>query len=277
MEAPRRKPYPSDVSDDEWGFVAPYLTLMTEHAPQRSHELREVFNGLPYIVKTGAPWRWMPNDLPPWEAVYQQSQRWLRAGCFAVIVHDLRALLRLAAGRPPEPTAVIFDGRMLQSTPESGPHAGYDGYKRRKGTKPHTAVDTLGHLLALLVTPAAVQERQQVEQLAAAVQAATGESVELAYVDQGYTGDDAADAAETHGIRLEVVKHAKAKRLHPAVASVGSRTLVRLGGTLPPARSWLRAPARDLGRTPLRRLRLPHAHPSVPRPRSAPSAQQPLT
>ena len=207
-----RKPYPSDVSDEEWAFVAPDLTLMREDAPQREHALREVFNGLRYIVKTGAPWRWLPNDLPPWEAVYQQSQRWLKAGVFEAIVHDLRALLRLAAGRPPEPTAVIFDGRTLQSTPESGARAGYDGHKRRRGSKTHLAVDTLGHLLALLVTPASAQERAQVEALARQVQAATGESVELAYVDQGYTGEDPAAAAEACGIRLEVVKHAEAKR-----------------------------------------------------------------
>jgi transposase len=209
---PARKPYPSDVSDEEWAFVAPYLTLMREDAPQREHPLREVFNGLRYVVKTGAPWRWMPNDLPPWEAVYQQSQRWLKAGVFEAIVHDLRALLRLAAGRPPEPTAVIFDGRTLQSTPESGARAGYDGHKRRRGSKTHLAVDTLGHLLALVVTPASAQERAQVEALAQRVQAVTGEHVELAYVDQGYTGDDPAAAAEAHGIRLEVVKHAEAKR-----------------------------------------------------------------
>jgi transposase len=207
-----RKPYPSDVSDDEWAFVAPYLTLMREDAPQRDHPLREVFNGLRYVVKTGAPWRWMPNDLPPWPAVYQQSQRWLRAGVFEAMVHDLRALLRLAAGRTPEPTAVILDARTLQSTPESGARACYDGHKKRKGSKTHIAVDTLGHLLALLVTPANEQERAQVAALADAVQEATGETVELAYVDQGYTGDQpAADAAE-RGIRLEVVKHTEAKR-----------------------------------------------------------------
>ena len=207
-----RKPYPSDVSDEEWALVAPYLVLLPEDAGQRRHDLREVFNGLRYVVKTGAPWRWMPNDLPPWEAVYQQSQRWLRAGVFEAVVHDLRAVLRLAAGRAPEPTAVVLDGRTLQSTPESGHRAGYDGHKRKKGSKTHAAVDRLGHLLALVVTPASAQERAQVEQLAAAVQAATGETVELAYVDQGYTGDDPAEAAAAHGIRLEVVKHAEAKR-----------------------------------------------------------------
>ena len=63
-----RKPYPSDVSDDEWGFVAPYLTLMSEDAPQRTYSLREVFNGLRWLARAGAPWRMMPNDLPPWEA-----------------------------------------------------------------------------------------------------------------------------------------------------------------------------------------------------------------
>src|SRR3954467_15655627 len=73
-----RKRYPSDVSDEEWALVAPYLTLLCEEAGQRQHSLREVFNGLRYVIKTGAPWRWMPNDLPPWAAVYQQAQRWLR-------------------------------------------------------------------------------------------------------------------------------------------------------------------------------------------------------
>src|SRR3954449_7390206 len=128
-----RKPYPSDVSDDEWALVAPYLTLMTEEAPQREHPLREVFNGLRWIVRTGAQWRWLPHDLPPWHTVYQQTQRWLRAGVFEQIVHDLRMLLRLAEKRHPNPTAAILDSRTLQSTPESGARAGYDGAKLRKG------------------------------------------------------------------------------------------------------------------------------------------------
>lgn len=207
-----RKAYPSDVSDDEWAFVAPYLMLMREDAPQREHELREVFNGLRWLVRAGAPWRLMPNDLPPWFTVYQQTQRWLAAGVFEAIVHDLRILLRLAAGRQAEPSAAIFDARTMQSTPESGANAGYDGAKHRKGRKVHLAVDTLGYLLALHVTPANEQERQQVDQLAAQVQAVTGESVEVAFVDQGYTGDQPAQDAATHGIELIVVKLAEAKK-----------------------------------------------------------------
>lgn len=207
-----RKAYPSDVSDDEWAFVAPYLMLMREDAPQRERELREVFNGLRWLVRAGAPWRLMPNDLPPWFTVYQQTQRWLAAGVFEAIVHDLRVLLRLAAGRQAEPSAAILDGRTMQSTPESGANAGYDGAKRRKGRKVHLAVDTLGYLLALHVTPANEQERQQVDQLAAQVQSVTGESVEVAFVDQGYTGDQPAQDAATHGIELIVVKLAEAKK-----------------------------------------------------------------
>ena len=212
METKPRKPYPTDVSDDEWAFVAPYLTLMRPDAPQRVHDPREVYNALRWIVKAGAPWRRLPNDFPPWPAVYQQARRWIDAGCFDDMVHDLRAILRWAEGRADDPTAAILDGRTVRSTPESGGRAGWDGHKRRKGSRVHLAVDTLGHLLALRVTPADEHERDQVGALAAAVQAATGDSVELAYVDQGYTGDEPAAAAAAHGIRLEVVKLPEAKR-----------------------------------------------------------------
>jgi transposase len=207
-----RRAYPSDVSDDEWAFVAPYLTLMTEDAPQRDYPLREVFNGLRWLIRAGATWRMMPHDLPPWHVVYQQTQRWLRAGVFAAIVHDLRRLLRLAEGRDAEPSAAIFDGRTMQSTPESGARAGYDGHKRRKGSKVHLAVDTLGHLLAVHVTPANEQERAQVTELSRQVQEVTGEHVELVFVDQGYTGEKAAAAAAEQGITLQVVKLPEAKK-----------------------------------------------------------------
>jgi transposase len=207
-----RKPYPSDVSDAEWALIAPYLTLLREEAGQREHSLREVFNGLRYVVKTGAPWRWMPNDLPPWAAVYQQAQRWLAAGCFEQLAEDLRAVLRLAAGRKPAPSAAVLDSRTLRSSPESGERGGYDGAKRKKGSKLHMAVDTLGHLLALHATPADADDRAEVGRLAEAVQAATGGSVDLAYVDQGYSGEKPAEAAREQGIELEVVKLPEAKR-----------------------------------------------------------------
>ena len=207
-----RKSDPSDVSDEAWAFCAPYLTLMKEDAPQREYALRELFNGLRWFVRAGCPWRMMPNDLPPWYAVQQQTQRWLRAGCFETMAEDLRLLLRVAAGRNDAPSAAILDSRTLQSTPESGRRAGYDGAKKRKGSKVHAAVDTLGHLLALKVSAANEQDRAQVAALAEAVQATTGQNVQIAFVDQGYTGEQPTAAAAEHGIELEVVKHHKAKR-----------------------------------------------------------------
>jgi transposase len=117
----------------------------------------------------------------------------------------MRFTSRLIAGRE-ESTAAIIDSRTLRSTPESGTRAGYDGAKRKRGSKVHMAVDTLGHLLALHVTPADVGDRQAVARLAADIQDATGETVTLAYVDQGYTGQAAAEAAATEGIKLEVIK-----------------------------------------------------------------------
>ena len=204
--------YPTDCTEEEWAFVAPYLTLLRDDAGQRRHDLRAVFDALRWLMRAGAPWRLLPGDLPPWHAVYDQAQRWIAAGVFTAMVDDLCAVLRLAQGRAPAPSAAVLDARTLQSTPESGGRAGYDGAKRRKGSKVHMAVDTLGHLLALHVTPATADDRAEVDRLAAAVQAATGESVELAYVDQGYTGDKPAAAAKAHGIRLEVVRLPEAKR-----------------------------------------------------------------
>src|SRR5687768_3954784 len=116
---PTRKPYPSDVTDDEWAFVAPYLALVREDAPQRVHDLREVFNALRWVVKTGCQWRFLPNDLPPWPAVYQQARRWLAAKVFEHMADDLRMILRVAGGRHPSPSAAVLDSRTVRSTPES--------------------------------------------------------------------------------------------------------------------------------------------------------------
>ena len=192
--------------------MLPYLTLMREDAPQRTHGLREVYDALRYVVRTGCQWRQMPHDLPEWTVVYQQARRWFDAGVFEEVAHDLRVILRLVNDRHEQPSAAILDGRTLQSTPESGARAGYDGAKKKNGSKVHLAVDTMGHLLALKVTAANEQERAQVAELAAKLQEVTGGTVEIAFVDQGYTGEDAATQASSSGIELKVVKHTEAKK-----------------------------------------------------------------
>ncbi len=185
--------------DDPRGPTTPALLARNIQWPAPAHPCR----------RRGA------HDAPrlaPWEAVYQHTERWIKAGVFETIAHGLRALLRLAQGRNAQPSAAISDSRAWQSTPESGARAGYDGAERKRGSKVHQAVDTLGYLLSLHVTPASEQDRAQVGQLAERVQEVTGETVEPAYVDQGYTGEQAADAAAAHGMRLEVVKLPEAKK-----------------------------------------------------------------
>jgi transposase len=237
-----RKSYPSAVSDAEWELLVPYPALMREDAPQRDPPLRELFNALRWVVKTGAQWRHLPNDFPPWEAVYQPARRRARAGAFQALAHDLRMMARMVAEREAQPTAAVLGGRALPSTPEGGGCGGYDGYKRRKGSKVHIALDTLGNLLALAVTPANGPERAQVAELAAAVQGATGGTVELAFADQGYTGDDPAEAAHAHGIRLVVVQPDEAKRGFVLLPRrwVVERTFGWLGRFRRPARDYER-------------------------------------
>ena len=206
------KSYPSDVSDAEWTFLGPYLTLMREDATQREYPMRELFNAIRYVVKTGCTWRFLPHDFPPWSAVYQQARRWLAAGVFETIAHELRIIVRLFAEKQPHPSAVIFDVRTMQSTPESGARAGFDGHKKKNGCKIHMAVDTLGNLLALHVIAANEQERAMVGELAEQVQEATDSTVKIAFADQGYTGEQPAIDAANEGIDLVVVKHTEAKR-----------------------------------------------------------------
>jgi len=144
--------------------------------------------------------------------VYQQSPRWLKAGVFDAMVQDRRAVSRVAQGNKAEPSAASFARHTLQATPASGSRAGYDGAKRRRGSKVHTAVDTLGHLLAAHVTAASEQDRSQVRALAEKVQEVTSDAVEVAFVDQGYTGEQAAQDAQGQHMRLEVVKLPEVKK-----------------------------------------------------------------
>lgn len=200
---------------------------MDRHAPPHEHDLREVFNALRWLVRAGAPWR-LPNDLPPWEAVYQQSWRWLDAGCFEAMASDLRSIIRVAQGCQGQPSAMVMDGRTLQSSCESGQHAGYDGYKRKRGSKVHIAVDTLDHLLAMHITPADEQQRTQVHTLCEQVQQATGHTVELAWADQAI----ARQAAQDNGINLQIVK---LERFRAAVQALRRGAQLRVADEVSPS------------------------------------------
>ena len=194
--------YPSDVNDDDWSFVAPYLALLSEEAPQRQYPLRALFNALRYLAHTRCPWRYLPHDLPPWSAVYQQWTRWRDARVFESLVHALNELQRAVLGRTPTPSAIVLDGR----TPESGHRAGYDGAQKGKGRKAHSAVNTLGHLLSVVVTPASEQERAQVGEVCRQEQEVTGQTVPVGFGDQGYPGAETGYAAAVHSLDLQAIK-----------------------------------------------------------------------
>jgi len=118
-----RKPYPSDVTDEEWATVAPYLTLMREDAPQRQHDPRELFNGLRWIVRSGAQWRMMPHDLPPWHSVYQQARRWMAAGALEAMARDFREVLRLAGGGSEGLSGTVLES---EAAPDDEPGRGIE-------------------------------------------------------------------------------------------------------------------------------------------------------
>jgi transposase len=184
------------------------MQLAREGTPRgaTSRRARRSFDALERLARAGAPRRTPPHGLPPWRIVHQQSRRRLAAGVIGSMVRDPRLLSRGQAGRRRRPTAAILDSCTPQSTPGSGGRAGWeDGAERRKGSEPHTAVDTLGHPSAAHVTPADERDRARVGRLAAAVREATGEGVELAYADQACTGDAPAADTAAHGIRLGVV------------------------------------------------------------------------
>lgn len=201
-----RKPYPSDLDDETYIFMLPYFTLLPEDAPQRIYPIREMLNAALWIGRTGSQWRYLPHDFPPYEMVHQQLLRWFDHHCFENLAHDLQNLSRQEAQRNALPSVAIIDSRTLQSTPESGHRAGYDGGKKRKGSKIHAAVDTLGNVITLLVSPANEQDREHVYDLCEQVREITGGQVDVVLADSGYTGEQANTDAALNDMELVVVK-----------------------------------------------------------------------
>jgi transposase len=206
-----RLAYPSDISDAEWEFTKGYLEIISFDAPQRKHDPREILNALRWICKTGAPWRYLPHDLPEPEIVRQQAQRWFEHQCFENMVDDLRETIRVAVGKNPYPTVSLLDSRTVQSTPESGHRSGYNGHKCRNGSKVHLSTDTLGLPITLEITPANKDDRSQIATIAERVQLKTGDHVEVLMADQGYNGEEAMNEAEFWGMTLELTKVPKVK------------------------------------------------------------------
>ena len=201
-----RKSYPTDLSDQEWACLKTHLPASKPLGRLRTHTLRDIFDGIFYILRSGCPWRLLPHDFPPWSTVYYHFRRFRLRGLWSLILKALRAAERKRVGKDPQPTAAIMDSQSVKTTVESAHPSGYDAHKNVKGRKRHLLVDTLGLPLSIYVTSADVQDRVGAQCLLAGIKVLLPRLKKI-WADGAYTGEKLADwCQEQGGWELEIVE-----------------------------------------------------------------------
>ena len=164
-----RKTYPTDLSDQEWACLKTHLPASKPLGRPRTHTLRDIFDGLFYILRSGCPWRLLPHDFPPWSTVYYHFRRFRLSGLWHRLFKVLHAAERKRVGKDPQPSAAIMDSQSVKTVEGSAHPSGYDAHKNVKGRNRHLLVDTLGLPLSIYVTSADVQDRVGVQCLSAGI------------------------------------------------------------------------------------------------------------
>jgi len=198
------KLYASDLSDAEWTLLEPLIPPAKVGGRPRSVNMRQILNGIFYILRSGGAWRLLPHEYPPWSTVYDYFRKWRNAGIWEGMVRTLRERLREQSGRQPTPSAGIIDSQSVKTTERGGLH-GYDGGKKVNGRKRHLFVDTMGLLLKVVVHAANLQDRESVNLLLEPVKGQFPR-MEKVWVDQGYTGKGKTWIETEMGWTVEVVE-----------------------------------------------------------------------
>src|SRR5215217_6824330 len=237
-----RKIYTTDLSNEEWTCLKTHLPASKLPDKMRTHALREIFDAIFYVLRSGCPWRLLPGDFPPWSTVYYHFRRFRLSGLWFLVLKALRASERKRNGKDPNPSAAIMDSQSVKSTEESAGRSGYDAHKHVKGRKRHLLVDTLGLPLSIYVTPADVQDRVGARLLLAGLKPLVPRLKKI-WADGAYSGKELAKWCEEQGgWELEVVERDKKAKGFKVVSKrwIIERTLGWLRRDRPQAKDYER-------------------------------------